>query len=104
MLFSYALLRPLAMTLFSLASLVANLLNSQWNTANSSRVWISCLAFASTNLPRLADDMKCFLALGYSLNRAYLKASQSGKVASNSGIGFPSLLYHPRCIALCLIH
>src|SRR5882724_280168 len=85
MLFSYALLRLLALTLFSLATLVANLLNSQWNIANSSKVWISCLDFLLINLPKSADDMKGFLALKYSLERACLKASQSGRVALNSG-------------------
>jgi len=85
MLFSYALLRPLALTLCSLVSLFASLLNSQWNTANSSKVWISCWHFSSTNFPRSADDMKGFLALGYSLKRACLNVSQSGKVSANSG-------------------
>src|SRR5882724_4265470 len=85
MLFTYVLLRLSVLTFFSLASLVANLLNSQWNVAKSSKVWISCLDFSSINLPRLADDMNGFLALGYSLKRACLNASQSGRVASNSG-------------------
>src|SRR5882724_4778573 len=43
------------------------------------------LAFSSTNFPRSADDMKGFLALGYSLKRACLNVSQSGKVSVNSG-------------------
>src|SRR5882724_6017677 len=77
MLFLYALLRPSALTLFSLVSLFSSLLNSRWNAANSSKVWISCWHFSSTNFPRSANDMKGFLALGYSLKRACLKVSQS---------------------------
>jgi len=66
MLISYALLRLLALTLFSLANHIANLLNSQWKVAYLSKVWISCFDF-STKISKLADDMKGFLALGYSL-------------------------------------
>src|SRR5882672_8224047 len=93
MLISYALLRPLTLTHFSLASHVANLLNSLWKAAYLSRVWISCLDFLSTKRLRSADDMKGFLALGYSLKRASLNTAQSGGVASNSMRFSQSSLY-----------
>src|SRR5882724_9398251 len=85
MLFLYALLRPSPLTLFSLASLFASLRNSRWNVENSSKVLISCWHFSLTNFPRSTNDMKGFLALGYSLKRACLNASQSEKVTTNSG-------------------
>jgi len=43
------------------------------------------LDFSSAKTSRSADDMKGFLALGYSLKRASLKASQSWSVMVNSG-------------------